>query len=129
MANGTLYVDARFRDDSGNVVVIGRGRMGGADNINPRDIQLRRIKSFIPNPWVNPYTYVNGRRSVVYMSGSIGSLTSVDKSTGAAGSGNYVRLRTIAVKGSGASAQGYPGSVSIGTYAGSVRFSFIAVGE
>ncbi len=146
MASGTVYVDASLKDSRGNVVVFGRALVGHNGVILPRDLGLSYIKTINLTPWhASPRIMVAGsigsqatkdyRRSFAVVSGSIGSLGVFDTSAGStAPTGNYARIRSYRVETLGsitarvAGAQG-TARLYIGTQAGSVRYSFNAVGR
>ncbi len=145
MPTGTVYVDGQFKAERGqNVIVVGRVLLGVNATINPRDLNLRTIRSINFNPWQRYDVFVAGSigsttskhyfREFRTMIGSIGSLGVLDASTSdTAPVGNYVRVRSYRVRTFGsitnrsASAQGTKG-IYIGTVAGSQRASFVAVG-
>ena len=130
MPNGTLYLDQRFKEgDTGGIIAIGRLLFGQTDVIRPKDLRMRMIRSIVLQPWYDPRAYVNSARRIIYAAGSIGSLNTIDTSGSGAGAigGNYVRVVTSKVRGSGGSGQVYPGTLYIGS-AGSVRMSYIAAG-
>ena len=121
---GTVYVDARFKGEAGEVMSVGRVLLGQNDTINPEDVGLNLIRGINFTPWqpvVTPNTYVGGRRTVRFMGGSIGSLESE--------TGNYVRVTTHVLRGTGFVAAGYSGTLYIGTFAGSTRASYMAWGR
>lgn len=150
MASGSVTVDATLKDPRGNVVVFGRALLGNDGVILPRDLGLAHIKNILFTPWHTPsramgqgsigsLATINYARGFATVSGSIGSLGILDTSaTTAAGSttpvGNYVRVRAYRMRTLGsitaraAAAQGTRG-LYIGTIAGSLRHSFVAVGR
>lgn len=144
MARGTVAIDARFKDESGNVLVAGRVKLGHNDIINPRDLDLSTIRAITFTPWgAGPTAIIPGSvgsmvgqdydrsnpRFFSVMNGSIGSLDSVGTgaSPGTAG-GNYVRVRAFRTR-IGDLGTGPRGVVVIGTHPGSMRASFFAVGR
>ncbi|GEM_PF-5439258 len=133
MATGSVYIDVSLKDqERGNTVVFGRVLLGQNATINPQDVGLRTVKAIGFSPWLSgPARFIPGSgqlRSVVLMTGSIGSLGVFDTATAAATPiGNYVRVRTQRLTGTGnTSASG--GTWRLGTVAGSARASFWAVG-
>ena len=121
---GTVYVDARIKGEDNTVLTVGRVLIGQNDIINPEDVGLNLIRGINFTPWqapVTPNVYVGGRRSVRFMGGSIGSLESE--------TGNYVRVTTNVLRGTGFVAAGYSGTLYIGTFAGSTRASYMAWGR
>lgn len=145
MATGTVSVDAKLKDERGNLVTMGRVKLGGNATINPQDLEMRVVKAITFNPWPGRDTMVAGSigslaskdyfRQFYVMQGSIGSLEILDAATGAASPvGNYVRVRSYRVKTLGsitARADGPQGTARlyIGTQAGSIRASFWAIGR
>ena len=144
MARGTVYIDASLKDDRGNVIVMGRMKLGLNDVVNPRDLGLSTIKAITFSAWDTlPTGIVSGSsgsmvgkdynrsnpRMVTVVSGSIGSYDSLGSgaSPGTQG-GNYVRFRAMRII-SGAIGTGPRAFTSIGTHAGSVRVSYFAVGR
>ena len=148
MARGTVYVDARFKDqDTGNALVFGRVLLGASDIINPRDLGLSSIKSIVFTAWdAVPTSIVPGSsgsmvgknydrsnpRLFSIITGSIGSAfpatsLSTGASPGTAG-GNYVRVTSLRLR-SGALGSAGRGAVTLGTHPGSLRASFWAVGR
>lgn len=143
MARGTVYVDARLKDERGNVVVFGRVLLGLNDIINPRDLGLSTIKSMVFTPWDTLVTSIipgsagsltgkdygrSNPRQFSVMVGSIGSLNSLSTgvSPGTQG-GNYVRVNAYRVIGRGTVVQAR--GAYIGTHTGSMRASYTAVGR
>jgi hypothetical protein len=122
MANGTVYVDSRIKGEDNTVLTVGRTFLGQNDTINPEDVGLNLIRGINFTPWqAPPITFLAGRRQIRMMQGSIGSLDSE--------TGNYVRVTTTVLKGTGFVAVGYPGTLYIGTGAGSSRASYMAWGR
>ena len=137
---GSVYVDARLKDPRGNVVAIGRLLSGQNATFDAADFQMRTIKSVVITAWepintTNKTTFVPGsigsqagkeyRRGFITVSGSIGSLDALN---------NYLRLRmfrvsTIGTAGVRTGAQGTRNVLYIGTQAGSIRASYMAVGR
>ena len=145
MASGSVYIDARLKDEDGNTVVFGRALLGNKATINPRDLGLRYIRNVVITPWHTPgrpmgqgsigsLASIDYSRGFASVSGSLGSLGVLDTSTGSAAPiGNYVHIRAYRMRTLGsltmraAAAQGTRG-LYIGTQAGSLRHSFIAIG-
>lgn len=142
MARGTVYVDARFKDETGNVLVAGRVLLGHNDIINTQDLGLSVIKAITFTPWdtlpgaIIPgsqgslagkdYTRSNPR-FVTVISGSIGSLNSIGVATSpGTQQGNYVRFRALRIRESGTVTNS---RAVIGTHPGSVRASYFAIGR
>ena len=123
MANGTVYVDSRIRGEDNTVLTVGRLLVGQNDTINPEDVGLNLIRGINFTPWQAPVAsnYVAARRRLRFMSGSIGSLESE--------TGNYVRVTTAVILGTGVVPAGYPGTLYVGTFSGSTRASYMAWGR
>lgn len=140
---GSVYIDARMRDERGNVVVMGRALLGGNATIDASSFDLRTLKSITLMPWHHGQAVVAGsigslvgkhyRRTMVSVAGSVGSYGQL---------GNYVRVHTIRMRtiGSflqvgtwaatvrnGGTAVARSGAY-IGTQAGSVRMTYFAAG-
>lgn len=134
MATGTVYVDASIKDQERDAsLVVGRLLVGNNSTVRPQDLNLRTIRSMVLTPWgAGPARFIPGSgqlRSAIIMSGSIGSLGVLDTSTAAATPvGNYVRIRAHRLYGTGQGANS-TGTWRLGTQAGSMRASFIAVGH
>lgn len=148
MALGTVYVDGRFRNAQGQVLVMGRVLLGYNDVIRPKDLELTVIKSIIFQPWAQaPVSIIPGSvgsmvgksyirsnpRQVFFMQGSIGSLNTQDTSAAGVGSlgGNYVRVKSGRITTVGTTGQlNKTGGVmmTIGTVGGSLRGNYLAVG-
>lgn len=131
MATGTVYVDISLKDrERGVSVVAGRMLLGNNALVRPQDLNLRTIRSINLQPWyATTLTPAAAQlRSAMIAAGSIGSLGVLDTSTSPGTmTGNYVRVRNHRFYGSvSASAHG---TWRLGTQPGSVRLSFLAVGQ
>lgn len=144
MSNGTVTIDARYKNDQSQVMSIGRIKVGNNDIIRPQDLGLRTVKSIHFTPWTqSPNPIVPGtiggsmaaknylrtlNRKTAIVTGSIGSLGVLDTSTtGATPIGNYVRVRAYTLAPFGTWVGNY--TLILGTQAGSIRASFLAVGR
>ncbi len=145
MATGSVYIDAKLKDERGNVVTMGRVLLGQNATINPQDLEMRVVKAISFNPWPGRDTFAAGSigsqatklyfREFRTMTGSLGSLEVLDAATGATTPvGNYVRVRSYRVQTLGsmtARVTGPQGTARlyIGTQAGSMRANYWAVGR
>jgi len=144
MSTGTVYIDARLKDERGNVVTMGRVLLGHNAIINPQDVGLSTVKAITFTAWDTLAASIipgsagsmvgknydrSNPRHITVMAGSIGSQNNLGRNTTAAtGSGNYVRVRALRLR-SGAQGSAGRAALSMGTHPGSVRASYWAVGR
>ena len=114
---GSVYVDANFKSAEGNTVVLGRVLVGNADVLRADEFGLSVIQSIIFQPYGDTPVGSITVAKLIHMQGSLGS---VDNK----GSSNYVSVRSWALK----NYHGDNGTLVLGTEAGSIRASYIAVG-
>jgi len=152
MSTGTVYIDARLKDERGNVITMGRVLLGHNAIINPQDVGLSTVKAITFTAWDTLAASIipgsagslagkdynrSNPRHITVMAGSIGSQNNLGRNTTAAtGSGNYVRVRAFRIRETGTKTLvGTPTSrlyitySRLGTHPGSVRASYWAVGR